>query len=76
VNDWLRLTLPVPGIGGAESPGEKPADPVKLAADNLRTLVIARWGRRVMEQAPGEMPAAMTAFLAPLPGGGQRAGKE
>jgi pimeloyl-ACP methyl ester carboxylesterase len=60
-----KLTLPVLAIGGAESLGTGPAETVKLAADNVRTLVIPGSGHWVMEQAREEMLAALTAFLAP-----------
>jgi pimeloyl-ACP methyl ester carboxylesterase len=36
-----------------------------LAADDVQTLVIPGCGHWVAEQAPGELLAALTAFLAP-----------
>ena len=39
-----RLTLPVLAIGGAESSGEGPANTMKLAADDVQTLVIPGCG--------------------------------
>jgi pimeloyl-ACP methyl ester carboxylesterase len=60
-----RLTLPVLAIGGAESSGEGPANTMKLAADDVQTLVIPGCGHWVAEQAPEELLAAVTAFLAP-----------
>ena len=60
-----RLTLPVLAIGGAESAGEGVGNTMKLAADDVRTLVIPGCGHWVAEQAPDQLLAALTAFLAP-----------
>ena len=60
-----RLTLPVLAIGGAESSGEGAWNTMKLAADDVQTLVIPGCGHWVAEQAPEELLAALTAFLAP-----------
>jgi pimeloyl-ACP methyl ester carboxylesterase len=60
-----RLTLPVLAIGGEESSGEGPGMTMKLAADNVQTLVLAGCGHWVAEQAPEQLLAALTAFLAP-----------
>jgi pimeloyl-ACP methyl ester carboxylesterase len=60
-----RLTLPVLAIGGAESSGEGSGNTMKLAADDVQTLVIPGCGHWVAEQAPEELLAALTAFLAP-----------
>jgi pimeloyl-ACP methyl ester carboxylesterase len=67
-----KLTLPVLAIGGAESSGAiiPPAtapnieNTVMLVADNVQTVVVpgAHW---VAEQAPEEIVAALTTFLAP-----------
>jgi pimeloyl-ACP methyl ester carboxylesterase len=38
---------------------------MKLAADNVQTVVLPGCGHFVAEEAPGEMLAALTAFLAP-----------
>jgi pimeloyl-ACP methyl ester carboxylesterase len=38
---------------------------MKLAADNVQTLVIPCAGHWVAEQAPDQVLAALTAFLAP-----------
>ena len=59
------LTLPVLAIGGAESSGEGPGNTMKLAADDVQTVVLAGSGHWVAEQAPEELLAALTAFLAP-----------
>ena len=60
-----RLTLPVLGIGGAKSLGDQVADTMKLAADDVQTLVIPGCGHHPPEEAPEEMLAALTGFLAP-----------
>jgi len=59
-----RLTLPVLAIGGAESSGEGPGNAMKLVADDVQSLVIADCGHWLAEQAPAELLAALTAFLA------------
>ena len=60
-----RLSLPVLAIGGAESSGAGVGNTMKLAADDVQTLVIPGCGHWVAEQAPEELLAALTAFLTP-----------
>jgi pimeloyl-ACP methyl ester carboxylesterase len=60
-----RLTLPVLAIGGAESSGEGVGNTMKLAADDVQTMVLADCGHWVAEQASEQLLAALTAFLAP-----------
>jgi pimeloyl-ACP methyl ester carboxylesterase len=60
-----RLSMPVLGIGGEHSLGEQVADTMKLAADDVQALVIPGCAHWVPEEAPEEMLAALTAFLAP-----------
>jgi pimeloyl-ACP methyl ester carboxylesterase len=60
-----RLTLPVLGIGGGHSLREQVADTMKLAADDVQTLVIPGCAHHPPEEAPEETLAALTAFLAP-----------
>jgi pimeloyl-ACP methyl ester carboxylesterase len=60
-----RLTLPVLAIGGAESSGEGVGNTMKLAADDVQTVVLTGSGHWVAEQAPEQLLAALTAFLAP-----------
>jgi pimeloyl-ACP methyl ester carboxylesterase len=60
-----RLTLPVLAIGGGESAGEGVGNAMKLAADDVQIMVIPGCGHWVAEQAPEELLAALTAFLAP-----------
>jgi pimeloyl-ACP methyl ester carboxylesterase len=59
-----RLTMPVLAIGGSESTGTMVGDAMKLAADDVQTLVIDT-GHWLAEQAPEEMLAALAEFLAP-----------
>jgi pimeloyl-ACP methyl ester carboxylesterase len=51
--------------GGAESSGAMVADTMQLVADDVQTLVVPGCGHWVAEQAPEELLAALTAFLAP-----------
>jgi pimeloyl-ACP methyl ester carboxylesterase len=67
-----RLTLPVLAIGGAESSGEGPGNTMKLAADDVQTLVIPDCGHWVAEQAPEQLLAALAGFLAPYRQGANR----
>jgi pimeloyl-ACP methyl ester carboxylesterase len=60
-----RLALPVLGIGGGHSLGDQVADTMKLAADDVQTLVIPDCAHYPAEEAPEETLAALTAFLAP-----------
>jgi pimeloyl-ACP methyl ester carboxylesterase len=60
-----RLTLPVLAIGGEESSGAGVGNAMKLVADDVQTVVLAGSGHWVAEQAPEELLAALTAFLAP-----------
>jgi pimeloyl-ACP methyl ester carboxylesterase len=60
-----RLTLPVLAIGGAESYGDHVAEAMSIVADDVQSVVIPGAGHWVAEEAPGEMLAALTAFLAP-----------
>jgi pimeloyl-ACP methyl ester carboxylesterase len=57
--------MPVLAIGGAESSGAMAGDTMKLTADDVQTLVIPGSGHWVAEQAPEELLAALTGFLAP-----------
>ena len=59
------LTMPVLAIGGAASYGEHVAEVMRLVADDVQSVVIAGAGHWVAEQAPDELLAALTAFLAP-----------
>ena len=60
-----RLTMPVLAIGGAASFGEHVGEALRLVADDVQSVVIPDTGHFVAEEAPDEMLAALTAFLAP-----------
>jgi pimeloyl-ACP methyl ester carboxylesterase len=60
-----RLAMPVLGSGGAYSLREQVADTMKLAANDVQTLVIPGCAHWVAEETPEETLAALTAFLAP-----------
>jgi pimeloyl-ACP methyl ester carboxylesterase len=59
------LTMPVLAIGGAASWGELVGNAMKLLANDVQSVVIPGAGHWVAEQAPEEMLAALTTFLAP-----------
>jgi pimeloyl-ACP methyl ester carboxylesterase len=61
-----RLTMPVLAIGGAASFGEHVGEAVGLVADDVQSVVIPDTGHFVAEEAPAEMLATLTAFLAPV----------
>ena len=54
-----------PGIGGAQAIGERAANTMKLAAEDVQSVVIPGCGHYCLEEAPEEVLAALTAFLAP-----------
>jgi pimeloyl-ACP methyl ester carboxylesterase len=60
-----RLAMPVLGIGGEHSLRDQVAATMKLAADDVQTLVVPGCGHHPFEEAPEETLAALTAFLAP-----------
>jgi pimeloyl-ACP methyl ester carboxylesterase len=60
-----RLPMPVLAMGGEESGGEMAADAMKLVADDVKAVVLPGSGHWVAEQAPEELLAALTEFLAP-----------
>jgi pimeloyl-ACP methyl ester carboxylesterase len=59
------LTMPVLAIGGEQSSGTMVEETMKLAAEDVDGLVISGIGHWLAEQAPDEMLAALTEFLAP-----------
>ena len=61
----LRLTMPSLAIGGAVRFGQHVGDAVTAVADDVQSVVIPGTGHFVAEEAPDEMLAALTAFLAP-----------
>jgi pimeloyl-ACP methyl ester carboxylesterase len=60
-----RLTMPVLAIGGAESGMEGVEATMKLVADDVQGVVLPGAAHWVAEQAPEELLAALTEFLAP-----------
>jgi pimeloyl-ACP methyl ester carboxylesterase len=60
-----RLTMPVLAIGGQESGGAGVAETMKLVADHVQGVVLPGAAHWVAEQAPDELLAALTEFLAP-----------
>jgi len=60
-----RLQMPVLAMGGEQSSGSMAADTMKLAADDVHTLVVPGIGHWLAEQAPDALVAALNDFLAP-----------
>jgi pimeloyl-ACP methyl ester carboxylesterase len=60
-----RLTMPILAVGGAASFGKHVGDAVKAVADDVQSVVIPGTGHFLAEESPGELLAALTAFLAP-----------
>jgi pimeloyl-ACP methyl ester carboxylesterase len=69
-----RLSMPVLAIGGEKSFGEHVAEAMEPVADDVQSLVVPGAGHFVAEEAPDEMLAALTAFLAPYRDGASVAG--
>jgi pimeloyl-ACP methyl ester carboxylesterase len=59
------LRMPVLAMGGAESTGEGSGQSMQLVAEDVQSVVIAGAGHWIAEQAPEEVLAALTEFLAP-----------
>jgi len=59
-----QLTMPILAIGGELSYGEHVAEAMRLVADDVQSVVIPGAGHWVAEEAPDEMLAALTPFLA------------
>jgi hypothetical protein len=59
------LTIPVLGIGGADSWGPAPGEAMRAVAGDVRTVVVPDAGHWVAEQAPERVLAELDAFLAP-----------
>jgi pimeloyl-ACP methyl ester carboxylesterase len=57
--------MPVLAIGGEESGGENAANAMKLVADDVHGVVLRGSGHWVAEQAPDQLLASLTEFLAP-----------
>jgi pimeloyl-ACP methyl ester carboxylesterase len=52
-------------MGGAKGIGEPVVAAMKLVADDVQGLIIPDCGHWLAEEAPEQMVAALTAFLAP-----------
>jgi pimeloyl-ACP methyl ester carboxylesterase len=59
------LSMPVLAIGGQESSGDRVAAAMRDVAANVESVVLPDTGHWVAEQAPDELLAALTTFLAP-----------
>jgi pimeloyl-ACP methyl ester carboxylesterase len=59
-----RLPMPVLAMGGAESSGAMVEETMKLTADDVQAHVFPGIGHWLAEQAPEEMVAVLTEFLA------------
>ena len=59
-----KLSMPVLAIGGELSFGSHVADALRPVADDVQSVVIPGAGHFVMEEAPDELLAALTEFLA------------
>jgi pimeloyl-ACP methyl ester carboxylesterase len=60
-----KLPMPVLAIGGEASSMEGPAQLMQLVANDVQGLVIPGAGHFVAEEAPEQLLAALTEFLAP-----------
>jgi pimeloyl-ACP methyl ester carboxylesterase len=59
-----RLTMPVLAIGGEKSVGEGVGVTMKLVADDVQSVVLSGSGHWVAEEAPDDLLAALSPFLA------------
>jgi pimeloyl-ACP methyl ester carboxylesterase len=60
-----RLTMPVLAIAGAANSGELVASTMRLGAEHVDSVIIPDCGHYPAEEAPEELLAALTGFLAP-----------
>ena len=60
------LSTPLLGIGGERSYGDHVGEALHAVAENVETVVITGAGHWVAEEAPDQVLAALTAFLAPI----------
>jgi pimeloyl-ACP methyl ester carboxylesterase len=60
-----RLSIPVLAIGGGKSIGQGVANTMRQVADNVEGRVIQESGHWLAEEAPEQVLAAVTPFLAP-----------
>lgn len=60
-----RLTIPVLVVGGGKGAGESAVATMRLVADDVQSHIISESGHWVAEEAPEQVLAAVTPFLAP-----------
>ena len=60
-----KVTLPVLAIGGGKALGEGVANTMRLVAENVESKIIPDSGHWVAEEAPEQLLAVLTPFLAP-----------
>jgi pimeloyl-ACP methyl ester carboxylesterase len=60
-----RLTMPVLALAGEHSLGGMVEATMKLVADDVQSVIFADVGHWIAEEAPDQMLAALTEFLAP-----------
>jgi pimeloyl-ACP methyl ester carboxylesterase len=60
-----RLSLPILAIGGGKGIGQGVIDTMRLVADGVQGHIIPESGHWVAEEAPDQLLAALTPFLAP-----------
>ena len=61
--------MPVLAIGGEKSSGEGVVNTMNLVADDVQGVVFPGSGHWVAEEAPDDLLAALTPFLAPYRAG-------
>ena len=64
-----RLALPILAVGGGRGLGEGTVNTMRLVADDVQGHIIPESGHWVAEEAPEQLLAALTAFLAPYRNG-------
>jgi pimeloyl-ACP methyl ester carboxylesterase len=57
--------MPVLAIGGEKSSGEGVGNTMRLVAQDVQSVVLPGSGHWVAEEAPDDLLAALTPFLAP-----------
>jgi pimeloyl-ACP methyl ester carboxylesterase len=60
-----KLTLPILAIGGGKGIGEGVATTMRMVAENVESKIIPHSGHWVAEEAPEQLLAVLTPFLAP-----------
>src|SRR5205807_2616434 len=63
------LTIPVLAIGGEKSSGPGVGNTMRLVAEDVQSVVLPGSGHWVAEEAPDDLLAALTPFLAPYRAG-------